>query len=184
MHAEAFLAAPDSILAARIADGDTAAFEAVVRRYGPLMRAYAAKLMNSTVESDDVVQEAFITAWERAPDLEHGAALRSWLMRIVANKAIDRIRRRKVQAQLVDIDAPAPIADAPPVIAEVHQELDALASALGDLPDMQRTCWLLKEVTGASYRDIAAQLDVPESTVRGQLARARRTLIHEMEAWR
>ena len=60
--------AADAILAARAADGDLRAFEVLVRRHGPLMRAYATRILGSNSDSDDVVQETFITAWERLPE--------------------------------------------------------------------------------------------------------------------
>lgn len=52
--------ASDEILAGRAADGDELAFEVIVRRHAPLMRAYAARMLGSTYESDDVVQETFV----------------------------------------------------------------------------------------------------------------------------
>jgi RNA polymerase sigma-70 factor (ECF subfamily) len=66
----------------------------------------------------------------------------------------------------------------------VALQMDALSSALQRLPELQRRCWIMKEVGGSSYAEIAADLELPVSTVRGQLARARQTLVTEMEGWR
>ena len=176
--------ASDSVLASRTADGDTAAFEILARRHGGLMRAYAVRLLGSNAESDDVVQEAFVLAWQRMGELNDGASVRSWLMRIVSNKAIDRMRVRKQHLDIDDWDAPTPASGGPDHVVEVAMQMDALSSALRRLPEQQRRCWIMKEVGGASYAEIADDLDLPLSTVRGQLARARQTLVTEMEGWR
>jgi RNA polymerase sigma-70 factor (ECF subfamily) len=174
--------ASDSVLVARAADGDTDAFEILARRHGPLMRAYAVRVLGSDVESDDVVQETFVLAWQRMGEVT--GSVRSWLMRIVTNKAIDRIRVRKQHADIDDWDAPTPSNQSPAQVVEVAMQMDALSSALQRLPEQQRRCWIMKEVGGSSYAEIAEDLSLPVSTVRGQLARARQTLVIEMEGWR
>ncbi|MFC5930555.1 RNA polymerase sigma factor [Cryobacterium melibiosiphilum] len=176
--------APDGILAGRAADGDARAFEVLVRRHGPLMRAYATRMMGGTSESDDIVQESFITAWEQLPTLKDGNAARAWLMRITSRKAIDRIRARKHDEPLHDWDAEAPTSQSPAHRVEVASQRERLAEALAGLTPPQRQSWLLREVGGCSYEEIGEQLGIPLSTVRGLLARARRTLVTEMEDWR
>ncbi|MBC7725604.1 MAG: RNA polymerase sigma factor [Burkholderiaceae bacterium] len=176
--------ADDRTLAGRATDGDVRAFEVLVRRHGPLMRAYATRVLGSNAESDDVVQEAFIAAWRQLPDLEELGGVKGWLMRIVSNKSIDRVRARRNHLDVTEYDPEAPAAQSPARVAEAHSATDALSAALAGLPEGQRRCWLLKEVAGYSYDGIAAELEIPVSTVRGLLARARKSLMQEMEAWR
>lgn len=176
--------ASDAVLAGRAADGDVRAFEVLVRRHGPLMRAYASRVLGSTIESDDIVQEAFITAWDQLPTLKDLGAVRSWLMRITSRRAIDRIRARRDHAPLEDWDAEAPASDTPHQRVEASSQWDMLSAALGRLNETQRHAWLLREMGGYSYDEIADELKIPPSTVRGLLARARRTLMEEMEEWR
>ncbi|MDJ0375958.1 RNA polymerase sigma factor [Cryobacterium sp. PH31-L1] len=172
------------MLADRAADGDLRAFEGLVRRYGPLMRVQARRVLGSNDETDDVVQEAFITAWQQLGTLEDGSAVKSWLMRIVSRKSIDRLRARREHANIDDTDVPAPDEHAPHVLAEAESQTEALARVLATLPEDQRRCWTLRELAEYSYGDIAAELGLPLSTVRGLLARARKTLLREMEEWR
>ena len=174
----------DQTLADRAADGDLRAFEVLVRRYGALMRVYATRVLGSNDETDDVVQESFITAWQQLHTLEDGSAVKSWLMRIVSRKSIDRLRARRPHVNIDDTDAPAPESHAPHVLAEVESQTEALSRVLAALPEDQRRCWTLRELAEYSYGDIAAELDLPLSTVRGLLARARKTLLREMEEWR
>ena len=177
-------AATDRMLADRAGDGDLRAFEVLVRRYGPLMRVYATRVLGSNDETDDVVQESFITAWQHLGTLDDGSAVKSWLMRIVSRKSIDRLRARRQHVNIDDTDAPAPDHHAPHALAEAESQTEALARVLAALPEDQRRCWTLRELAEYSYGDIAAELNLPLSTVRGLLARARKTLLREMEEWR
>lgn len=179
--------APDRILAGRAADGDLRAFEVLVRRHGGLMRAYALRILGSNADVDDVVQEAFITAWRKLPDLADLSAVKAWLMRIVNHKAIDRIRARHDDEPISDWSDQAP--EAPDELdpyrrAEAGSRREMLIAVLDRLPEAQRQCWVMKEAGGLSYEEIAEELGVPPSTVRGLLVRARRRLMSEMEGWR
>lgn len=176
--------ADDRILAGRAADGDTAAFAVLVRRYTPMMRAYARRILPGTAEVDDVVQEAFITAWGQLATLENPSLVKSWLMRITSRKAIDRIRVTHPHADVEEVDVSAPDSADPPRVAEASAGVEALGQALKELPDSQRQCWVLREIGEYSYEEIAEELGVSVSTVRGQLARARKDIIVRMEEWR
>ena len=184
MMSEPLAEASDRILAGRAADGDLRAFEVLVRRHGPLMRAYATRVLGSNSEVDDVVQETFITAWTKLPTLDDLSVVKSWLMRIVNRKAIDRIRARHDDRPLLDWDDETPPEQGPEKQAEAQSQREQLKGALDRLPEAQRQCWVMKEVGGFSYEEISEELGVPPSTVRGLLARARKTLIREMEEWR
>lgn len=176
--------ASDRLLAERAADGDVDAFTALVRRHGGIVRAYAVKVLGSPDAADDVVQDTFVRAWERLDELRDPSAVRAWLMRIASNRAIELLRARKPEAELPEHDAPATARPGPADAVEAGMVADDLSQALRRLPARQRECWLLAQFGGLSYAEIAAQLGIPATTVRGQLARARRTLIGEMEAWR
>lgn len=176
--------ADDRIVAGRAIDGDVDAFAVLVRRYTPMMRAYALRVLNASAEVDDVVQESFVTAWQRLPELSEPAKVKSWLMRIVSRKAVDRLRAGRPHVDIDDVDHEAPSHSSPPRVAEARAEVEALSAALRELPDEQRECWVLREIGGCAYDEIAEQVGVPVSTVRGLLARARKYIIVRMEEWR
>lgn len=180
----ALAAADDQIVAGRAADGDTAAFAVLVRRYTPMMRAFVRRLLPGSADVDDVVQDAFITAWERLPGLDEPAKVKSWLMRIASRKAVDRLRAARVSDGIDDVELAAPAHTAPPQVVEARVGVAALSRALGALPDEQRQCWVLREIGGYAYEEIADELGLPTSTVRGLLARARKSIIVRMEQWR
>lgn len=181
---EALESADDTIVAGRAADGDTAAFAVLVRRYTPMMRAYARRILSGSADVDDVVQEAFITAWKQLPKLDDGGKVKSWLMRITSRKAIDRVRATRPSADVEELDLPAAELSAPVQQAEARAGVAALSDALLELPAPQRECWVLREIGGYTYEEIADELGVPLSTVRGLLARARKDIIVRMEQWR
>ncbi|MFZ6992938.1 RNA polymerase sigma factor [Curtobacterium sp. RRHDQ66] len=174
----------DGSLVERSADGDAAAFGVLIRRYGPLMRAYAARILgHGDGEADDAVQEASLLAWQRIDSVEEPDRVRTWLFRIAANKALDRLRRRHPH---LDLEALPEASDDRPVdeVVATRMQVDALAGVVQNLPDAQRAVWVLREIGGASYAEIAEQTGLSASSVRGLLARARRTVLERMEGWR
>jgi RNA polymerase sigma-70 factor (ECF subfamily) len=174
--------ADDRTVASRAADGDIRAFEILMRRYGSLMHAYAARIVRPS-DAEDVVQETFVTAWQDLPDLEKPASVRSWLITIVTRKSIDRLRVGRDQDSIDDHDVRDP-GDGPEELAAATSLDEALSLVLSTLPEDQRRCWVLREIAGYGYTEIAEQLDLPVSTVRGLLVRSRKTLVREMEGWR
>ncbi|MFE4195590.1 RNA polymerase sigma factor [Paenarthrobacter sp. NPDC056912] len=180
---------PDALLAGRAADGDTAAFEALARRHGPLMRATARRLTGSLVDADDVLQETLVQAWKQLDTLRDPAAVKGWLLRIVGTRSIDHLRRRRNHADLEAVENaadhnPVPRSKDPEGQALNTSRMDALKAALAGLPEEQRRCWVLKEFGDQSYEEIALTLNISPASVRGRLARARITLARTMEEWR
>jgi RNA polymerase sigma-70 factor (ECF subfamily) len=175
--------ADDRTIASRAADGDVRAFEVLMRRYGALISTYAFRILGNSADTDDVVQEAFISAWQELPSLENQAAVKRWLITVVTRKSLDRVKARREHDSL-DEAAVADPSDGPDDLAAASSLDEALSRALSGLPEDQRRCWVLREVAGYGYTEIAEELDLPVSTVRGLLARSRKTLVREMEAWR
>jgi RNA polymerase sigma-70 factor (ECF subfamily) len=82
------------------------------------------------------------------------------------------------------MELPAQDRMAPQRQVEARAGIAALSDAINQLPDSQRECWVLRELGDYSYEEIAQELDLPISTVRGLLARARKDIIVRMEQWR
>jgi RNA polymerase sigma-70 factor (ECF subfamily) len=180
--------ASDGLLARRAADGDALAFEILLRRHLGLMTAYATRLTSSQADAYDAVQEASIAIWRQLPRLTTPDAVRGWMMRIVSRKAFDLLRSRKPTSDIddaaVELLLPVSDFDDPARQAAATEAMSGLRLALDRLPELQRQSWLLREVGGESYGEIAQHLGITTSAARGQLARARETLTREMEAWR
>jgi len=174
----------DEILVERAVDGDLTAFEALVHRHGPLMRAYTSRIVGSQTEADDVVQEALTIAWRRLPSLREPSAVRAWLMRIASRQAFTHLGKRASDVPLAALDHALPADTQPENVAVRNAQLEALSVALDNLGTDLRRCWLLREVAGLSYDEIAGEMQLPASTVRGKLARARVSIYAQMEGWR
>jgi RNA polymerase sigma-70 factor, ECF subfamily len=174
---------PDEVLASRAADGDANAFGTLVRRHAPFLIAFATKLTGSRADADDCVQDALITAWQKLPDLEDPSKVRAWLTTIVSRNATSRMRSRRQADSIDDLEVES-AEPGPERSAIASSQLDALNAALQTLTPEQRSVWVLKEVGGNSYEEIAEQVGASVATVRGRLARARQALLERMEEWR
>ncbi|MFI5607528.1 RNA polymerase sigma factor [Amycolatopsis sp. NPDC051903] len=175
----------DATLVGRARDGDVRAYEQLVLRYqGPMFRL-AAKMLNHRGDAEDVVQEVFLGAWRKLAQLNDDSAFVGWLYRSTANRCLNVIRARRPQAD-VDLDlAESPRTDAQPEhAAQVSGQLAALTEALQQLTPQQRACWLLREVHGRSYEEIAEVVGANPVAVRGRIARARAQLAEVMKPWR
>lgn len=179
----------DDELVQRAQSGNSRAFETLLRRHERAMFGTSLRLLGRPGDAEDAVQEAFIAAWRRLPEFRGDAKFSTWLYRIVTNRSLNEVRRRKPAASLDDEDD-GPVPDAlvqtggPERQAERSAMVAALQSALADLPEPLRVCWLLREVDQRSYDEIADIVGVPEPTVRGRISRARTKLAEVMAPWR
>lgn len=179
-------ATPEPLLVARATEGDDAAFEVLVRRHAPRLLALATRLLGSAGEAEDAVQDALVTAWRRLPEFRAEAAFGTWLFRIATNRCLNVLRSRPETSPLDALPEP-PMADPaldPPRAAESAASAKALGEALDALTAEQKACWVLRELHGMSYEEIADVVGIAEPAVRGRLFRARRSLMEAMRAWR
>ncbi|WP_232331546.1 RNA polymerase sigma factor [Agromyces laixinhei] len=174
----------DEILVERAIDGDDAAFETLMRRYAPLMRAHARRVLRNAADADDVVQDAFVNAWRQLENLRDRAMVKSWLMKITSRCALALLRRQPATLPLPVVEPAVPDSMQPENVGIRTAQLRALSLALDRLPEDQRNCWLLREVAELSYVEVAKEMNLTPASVRGKLARARVSLATQMEGWR
>jgi RNA polymerase sigma-70 factor (ECF subfamily) len=177
----------EATLVARARDRDPAAFELLVRRYQRRIFTLCLRMLDgASGEAEDVVQETFVTAWRRLPEIQHDAAFGAWLYRTATNKCLTLLQRRKPTVDLEEHGEPIELTvDADPArTASNAAAMQALAVALRQLPPQQRACWLLREVHGRSYQEIADLVGTTPTAVRGRIARARAELAEVMKPWR
>ncbi len=175
----------DVTLVVRARDGDLRAYGELVYRYqGPLFRL-AVRMLASRGDAEDVVQEVFLTAWRGLASLHEEAAFVGWVYRMVTNRCLNMIRDRHstVDVDLAQRESRGP-SSRPEHLVEVSEQLAAVTTALQQLTGEQRACWLLREVHGRSYEEIAQAVGVTPTAVRGRIARARAQLTELMAPWR
>ncbi len=177
---------PDRLLAVRAGEGDEGAFEVLVRRHGPELLRLATRMLASTTEAEDAVQEAFVSAWRSLPEFRGDAAFLTWMYRIVTNRCLNQLRSRRPVTHLDAVpEHETPGHEGSPVRdAEAGAALRELSRALEGLSPEQRACWLLREMHGLSYEEIADTVGISPQAVRGRMFRARRALMEAMAAWR
>ena len=151
----------DADLVARSRGGSRTAFAELVRRHEGWLVSLLDHLVESRADSEDLAQEALITAWERLGSLREGQAFASWLRRIAVSKALAWRRRQARRARSIVTEPVAPPFDATQPVA-VRQVL------LRMRPE-HAAVLVLREIEGLSYEEIAETLRLPLGTVRSRL---------------
>jgi len=175
-------------LVSRAADGDRDARRELFTRYRDAAYRVARRITGRDEDALDVVQDAFIKAFDRLGEFQHGSRFQTWLLRIVTNRALDLLRARKVRLAI-------PLAgggedDRGPVLAdrdetarpgrnmENRETAERVHKAVAALPPDQRAAFSLYATGEMTYGQIAEVLGVPIGTVMSRLYHARRKL-HE-----
>lgn len=170
-------------LLVRAQEGDAAAFEALARRHQTALYRLAVRVLGDPVEAEDALQDGLLDAWRRIGRFRGEATFSTWMYRIVTNRCLAALRRRRpVLLYRVDVTVPAP--DTPERAAEVNAGLVELGRAVRALSDDQRVCWVLRELEGLGYSEIAHITGASEDAVRGRIHRARLRLVEVMRPWR
>jgi RNA polymerase sigma factor (sigma-70 family) len=152
---------------------------AVAGELQPELHRYCARLMGSVIDGEDVVQDTLVRAFVALQEVEEMPPLRPWLFRIAHNRALDLLRSRAVR-MTEPIDAAADVADpAIPDPVEMLMRQEAVKTAVSrfaELPTLQRSVVILKDVLDEQLSEIAALLDLTVDAVKGHLARGRARL--------
>jgi RNA polymerase sigma-70 factor (ECF subfamily) len=161
---------------------DRESLAAVYDAFGAIAFGLALKLLGSRTEAEDVVQESFLALWRQAERIDPARGLRSYLLSIVHNRAVDRVRSRarRPEAEL-DLDAPIP-ATTPDPVEEVTRitEGEAVRAALVSLPPDQRQTVELVYFGGLTINETANRMQVPLGTAKSRLRLALGRLRQEL----
>jgi RNA polymerase sigma factor (sigma-70 family) len=145
----------------------------------PELHRYCARLMGSVIDGEDVVQDTFARALVALGEIEEMPQLRPWLFKIAHNRALDLLRSRAVR-KTEPIEAASDVADeANPDPMEVlmrQETVETAVSRFAELPLLQRSVIILKDVLDESLKDIAELLDLTVDAVKAHLARGRARL--------
>jgi RNA polymerase sigma-70 factor, ECF subfamily len=166
----------DDAIVARVLEGDTAAFELLMRRHNERVFRTTRAVLHDDDEAEDAMQAAYVSAYTHLRDFNGRAAFSTWLTRIALHEAFARLRKSKRTASLDDTDIEEQeMAQArSPEDAASDVELRALLDeAVDALPLGFRTVFVMRAVEEMSAVDVAAALGIPEETVRTRLHRAR-----------
>ncbi|MEW6751376.1 MAG: sigma-70 family RNA polymerase sigma factor [Candidatus Latescibacterota bacterium] len=172
----------DQVLVAETLRGRLDAFGLLVQRYGGLVHALILARVRRPEEAEDLVQQAFCTAFEALPELRQPSRFAPWLARIARTTVLRWARREACRARAEQESQgwlPAP--QAPPDAAvEGHERLQALWQVLDGLPEGARQIVVLHHLEGCSHREVARFLGLSVPTVRWRLHRAERQLSRQV----
>jgi RNA polymerase sigma factor (sigma-70 family) len=170
----------DDLSDAQLLDGflatrDEAAFEALVRRHGPMVLGVCRRVVGNAADADDAFQATFLVLVRRAAAVADRDLLGNWLYGVAFRTALEArsrmVRRRAKEVPVAELPDPAAEPDdaSPELLALLDRELSRL-------PDKYRVPVVLCELEGASRKAVARRLGIPEGTLSSRLAAARRLL--------
>jgi RNA polymerase sigma-70 factor (ECF subfamily) len=178
----------DATLAARITAADQSAFETLMRRHNGRLFRVARAILKDDADAEDALQDAYLDAYRNMSSFRGDSRLGTWLVRIVVNRALMRLRKTRKDPVVVSMaerngQPDTPPVDYPDVLAEspahaaVRAELRRLLERrIDELPVAFRTVFVLREVEELSVEEVSECLGIPAATVRTRLFRARALL--------
>src|SRR5437870_5360627 len=164
--------------------GDVSAFEELVRRYDRNVFRIAQHITQNREDAEDVVQDAFLKAYQNLERFQENSKFYTWLVRIAVNEALMRLRRRRT-GKLVSLDeeietgedtVTREVADWAPNAEQLYSQAewkDILERTIQGLPAGFRTVFVLRDVEGLSTEETADALNLSIPAVKSRLLRAR-----------
>jgi len=179
----------DAEVAQRIVAGDQDTLRKLMRRYNQTLYRTARSILKDDAEAEDAVQDAYLLAYRSMSKFRGDAKLSTWLVRIVVNESIGRLRKRRRHAQVIQLDgtmepfgeqAETDMSESSPEQPE-HAAMRAqsrrlLEAKIDQLPDAFRTVFVLREIEEMTVEETALSLGIPEATVRTRHFRAKSLL--------
>lgn len=180
----------DPELAARVADGESAALEVLYDRYSRIVLSFAMRILGDRQHAEELLQEVFLRVWRQAQNYsDQRGTFVTWLLSITHNMAIDEVRKRNRRPQRADSADPVLLlenqtSNEPSVEQSVlHASLqEDIAEALQSLPDSQRESLEMAYFQGLTQREIADQLDEPLGTIKTRMRLGMRKLREYLES--
>jgi RNA polymerase sigma-70 factor (ECF subfamily) len=151
-------------------DGDIKAQYQLYKQYSKAMYNIAIRFLNNKMDAEDILQESFITAFDRLEELKNRDVFGSWLKRIVINKCISLQRKRKVTFEEIDEERHGEPVEMDEGLTVVNPDL--VHRAIKELPQKGRAVLVLRALEGYSHKEIAETLDISVSTSKTQYSRA------------
>jgi RNA polymerase sigma-70 factor (ECF subfamily) len=179
---------PVDLLVEAFREGKPGAFDAIVRTHQDRVYAFCLRMLSDREDALDVAQEVFLSAYRNLAGFRGEASLSTWLIRIAANRSLNRIRQRATRAarEVMSIEPqgdseslfqpPGREGDRPDRMVESRETRKILEAAIANLDEDSRMLVLLSDVEGLSYEELSEEVGIPLGTVKSRLHRARMAL--------
>lgn len=162
----------EASLAKRFRDGDSTAFDEIVRRHRRVVYAVARRLLRTHEDADEAAQVAFVKAWNARERFRGDAQLRTWLLRIALNVSKSMLASARATGPPADERDMSDGATDPGIRIDRHRRRHQLRRAVETLPPRQREVVLLKVYEDLTYREVADVLELTEGAVKAHLHQA------------
>ena len=169
--------------------GDERAFRELVEPHRRALEVHAYRMLGSTTDAEDIVQETLIRAWSSLDRFERRATIGTWLYRIATNACLDELERRPRRPEPVDpypderlAASTEPVVDPAARYAMAEGVELAFLTAIQRLPGRQRAILILRDVLGWKADEVAELLDTTVAGVNSGLQRARATIDDDLPA--
>ena len=163
----------DLILLGRIARRDSDAFAELFDRHSPIVLGVLIRMLGNRAESEEILQEAFLQAWNQAERYDaRRASPRGWLIMLARSRALDRLRSDRARTQREEkVSGPEAMTSQPVGTRgiEAEERRRQIAAALELLPEEQRQCIELAFFDGLSHSQVATRLEQPLGTVKSRI---------------
>jgi len=162
--------------------GDSRAQMKIYKLYYRPMYHVSLRILGDTMEAEDVMQEAFLVAFRNMGSIDLNISFGGWLKRIVVNRSLDALRKRKPQMELVE-DIPDEISSESIILPEeqtIEEKVEKIRRAMEKLPEKYRLVLSLNLFEGYDHDEIGQILGVTPSTSRAQLSRGKNKLLQLM----
>lgn len=161
--------------------GDMVAFNEIVNRYKDRLLSVIGRMLSSTEEAEDVIQETFVRVYQHRQSFNFQHCLSTWIYTIGLNLARNELRRRK-KFKFYDITEMRGNEKELSVEMKLPGRISQfLESAIKSLPEKYRTAFMLRDVRELSYEEVANILNVPLGTVKSRVNRARMMLRDKLQ---
>lgn len=169
-------------LLGRIAQKDQRAMETLYRSYAGIVQHFASRTLNNPTDAVEVANEVFMEVWRKADAFEGRSAVRTWLLSITHNKAVDLVRRKARHDSNVDLDDQHDIKDEglfcdAERLQENRDYREHLEHCMQGLKDGHRQTVYLTFFEELSYPDVAQIMGIPAGTVKTRMMHAKKQLM-------
>ncbi|MBR1820008.1 MAG: sigma-70 family RNA polymerase sigma factor [Clostridia bacterium] len=172
----------------RAADGDAAAFNALMSAHERRMYAVALRMCGNPEDAQDCMQEAMLRVYRAISGFKGESSFSTWVYRITVNTCLDELRKRKNRPNtsldgLVDAGwAPADEGETPEKHAVRGEVRKSLKGFIQELPEDMRAAIVLRDIQGYTYDEIATMLDTNVGTIKSRISRGREKLREKISA--
>ena len=164
------------VLVRQCINGDPSAYRVLYDRYSKAMYNTALRIVNTTADAEDVLQESFTDAFMQLGSFEHKSTFGAWLKQIVVFKSIALLKKQRIS--FVDMEKAEDITDESDLDEnEIWYTVEMIKQTMQQLPDGYRTVLSLYLFEGYDHEEISAILGTAQSTVRTQYIRAKQKLL-------